>query len=143
MRLDEARTELKRILLAAALLAIAPRAHAEGIRVGNWPTSTAITGAVAVTNLPTAGAYMSTSVAISSTSVTVASSNPNRKGLLIYNNSASIVYIAYDSIASTTHLTFAIAASSTWTMPGPVYLGAVAAVRGSTGDGKLLITELM
>lgn len=86
---------------------------------------------------------MSTSVAISSTSVVVATANPNRKGLIIYNASASIVYIAYDTTASTTHLTFPIAASSAWTMPDPTYTGAVAAVRGSTGDGKLLITEQM
>lgn len=126
---------------AFLILALCGAAGAEGLRIGNWPTSTPVT----VSSLPTAtaGAYMSTSLAISSTSVVVATANPNRKGLLLYNNSTTTVYIAYDSIASTAHLTYAIAAATTWTMPAPIYQGVVTAVRASTGDGKLLVTELM
>ncbi len=136
---------MKRAFLFAAFFAIAPVARAEGIRIGNWPAVTPVSGSVAITSepTPTAGAYMSSSVAISSTSVTVAAANPNRKGILLYNNSTTVVYIAYDATASMTHFTFAIAAAATWTMPQPIYLGAVTAVRATTGDGKLLITELM
>ncbi len=72
----------------------------------------------------------------------MAAANPNRKGLVIYNASSSVVYVAYDLTASATHLTFPIAALSTWTMPFPIYPGAIAAVRASTGDGKLYMTEL-
>lgn len=134
---------IRLILRACVLVFLTTFSRAEGVRIGNWPTNYPVTGSVVVTNVPTAGATMSTSVAISSTSVTVLPANLNRKGLVIYNNSTSSIYVAYDVTASTTHFTYIVTASSSWTMATPIYLGVVSAVRAATGDGKLLITELM
>lgn len=127
---------MARAALVACLLAIAPAARAEGLRVGNWPTLQAIAPA------PAAAAAMTTSVAVSTSSILVAPANAARKGLMLYNNSTTTVYIAYDATATTTHLTFPIATLTTWTMPAPIYTGPIAAVRAATGDGKILATEL-
>ncbi len=130
---------------ALLILACCAATGAEGLRIANWPTSYPVSNLPAVqpvSQQPAASATITMSVAISSSSVQVAGANPSRKGMMIYNASSSIVYIAYDATASTTHITFPIPASSTWTMPAPFYAGSIAAVRGSTGDGKLYLTEL-
>ncbi len=105
--------------------------------MANWPT------VQTTTQTPAATSAMATSVAISSTSVLVVAANPNRRGLMLFNNSTTTVYIAYDGTATMTHLTFPIPSLTTWTMAFPIYLGAIAAVRAAAGDGKILSTELM
>ena len=52
------------------------------------------------------------------------------------------MYIAYDSIAnSANHTTFLVPTYATWTMPFPLWLGSIAAVRNA-GDGTIIVTEL-
>lgn len=87
-------------------------------------------------------ATMSVSGAITTVTSQIVAANPLRRGLFIYNNSANSIYISYSTTASSsTKLTIILATFATWTMPYPIYTGALSAVRNA-GTGNALITEL-
>src|SRR4051812_41942107 len=69
--------------------------------------------------------------------------NPGRKGLVIYNNSANSVYLAFAETAnSSTKMTLIIPTFAHWVATIPIYTGPIAAIRNGAGTGNLLITEL-
>ncbi len=89
-----------------------------------------------------ANATVTASTNILLVSVQFLSLNIKRRGLIIYNNSANSVYIAFDTtVNSNTHMSIIIPTFASWVMPLPVYLGPMSAIRNS-GSGTLLITEL-
>ncbi len=89
-----------------------------------------------------ANATVTASASIALVSVQVLSLNSRRRGLVIYNNSANSVYVAFDTTCSSAnHMTIIIPTFQSWVMPMPIYQGPVAAIRNS-GSGTLLITEL-
>jgi hypothetical protein len=68
--------------------------------------------------------------------------NDWRGGLVIYNNGANTVYIAFDTVCSSaTRMTLQIATFTAWVMPLPIYTGPISAIRNA-GSGILLITEM-
>ena len=108
-----------------------------GVSVQNFPPIQTTSA------LPAFQAVLSVTGSISITPVQLVAANIARKGLILYNNSTTPIYIAYDTtVSSATHMTYVIAASSGWAMPQPVYQGAITGVRGATGDGKILVTDL-
>jgi len=91
---------------------------------------------------PTASNATITTPSISNSSFSVLAANPNRKGIVLYNNSnATIVMVAFAATASSSTFTFSLTAKSTYFMSSPIYLGAISAI-GSVISGTLMITEL-
>lgn len=82
-----------------------------------------------------------TSVTASITSVTVLAANANRKGALVFNDSTSVVYLAFASSASATAFTVKLAAGSYYEMPTPAYTGIITGI-WVAANGSARATEL-
>lgn len=85
-----------------------------------------------------------TTPAVVNVSQLVLPANSSRRGLIIYNNSANSVYLAFDTICNSgNRMTLIIATFNQWVMPLPIYTGPIAAIRNGAGTGVLMITELV
>jgi hypothetical protein len=81
------------------------------------------------------------SVASSASSVTLLSSNSARRGMLVFNDSTAVLYLAYAATATTSAYTVQITPNGYWEMPKPIYPGAISGIWASA-NGNLRITEL-
>lgn len=87
-------------------------------------------------------ATITVSATITTSSVKIISANPNRIGLILYNNSANSVYLALGSAAnSSTNMTFILATFAHLILPSPIYTGDIYGIRNS-GTGIVIATEL-
>lgn len=83
-----------------------------------------------------------TSVASSATTVSLLALNTARKGAYVYNDSTSVLYLAFATTASITAYTTQIPAGAFWEMPtSPVYTGAISGI-WSSANGNARLTEL-
>lgn len=88
-------------------------------------------------------ATFTTTNAITNSSQQILAANPNRKGIMIYNNSSNSVYITLQGPASGTGCHLILAAFATWFSPGPViWRGPLYAIRNA-GSGALNIVEFL
>ncbi len=76
----------------------------------------------------------------SASSMTLAASNSARKGLIIFNDSTSALYVRYGTPATTAIFTVKIAAGGYWEMPAPIYTGQVCGIWDSA-NGVARVTE--
>jgi len=76
------------------------------------------------------------------TNVTLCASNAARKGLIVYNDSPSTMYLKYGATASATSFTVKIPADGYWEMPDPVYTGQIDVIWSSDSTGSARATEL-
>ncbi len=91
---------------------------------------------------PTSATATLTNVAGSATSVSILALNTARKGMTLYNDSSSAMYLAYAPSSSITAYTVKIPANNLFEMPAtPVYIGAMSAL-WDTATGNARITEL-
>jgi hypothetical protein len=79
------------------------------------------------------------SVTMTGSSVTLASSNTSRRSLTIFNNSGGVVYVKLGTSASSSSFTVKMIDQSYYELPYPVYTGSITGF-GSSGD--LLVTEI-
>jgi hypothetical protein len=87
-------------------------------------------------------ATVTQSVAVpTGTGVQIVPANPNRIGLILYNNSANSIYIRYGSPGTSATCTTVIATFAQWVMPQPIYTGALTACRNA-GTGNVIYTEM-
>lgn len=91
--------------------------------------------------LPTSSVATLTSVAGATSSTALLASNGNRKGMMIFNDSTAILYLAFASSASTTAYTVQVAPGGFYEMPSPIYTGALYGI-WSAANGNARITEL-
>lgn len=83
-----------------------------------------------------------TSVAASITSVLIIAANTNRKGLKLYNDSASgVLFIGYGSAVTDSDFTLAIPTGSLFELAVPMFTGAIHGL-WSAADGAVRITEI-
>jgi hypothetical protein len=80
-------------------------------------------------------------VASSATVVTLKASNTSRRGLLIFNDSTSAVFVKYGATATSSDFTVKIAAAGYFEMPAPIYTGQVTGIWASA-NGNAYVTEL-
>jgi hypothetical protein len=80
------------------------------------------------------------SVAASASSVTLLDANPSRKGVVVFNDSTSAVYVAYAPTSSATSFTVKIAAAGFWEMPAPPYTDVLSAI-WDAANGSARVTE--
>lgn len=102
-----------------------------------------ITGALQSSQLyQAANATKIISPSILLVSQVVVPANPDRRGLIIYNNGANSVYLTYGPVSVSAACTRILATFAQWEMMGPViYTGQISAIRNA-GAGTLIITEL-
>ena len=99
-----------------------------------------ISGAVTVSLITTTPTL--SSVGASATTVSLLSSNTSRKGVYIFNDSNSAMYVAFAATASTSLYTVKIPAMSFFEMPTtPIYTGTISAL-WDVATGAARITEL-
>ncbi len=85
---------------------------------------------------------VSTTIPVNPNSVQIVAANANRKGLIIYNNSANSIYVAFAATAnSANNLTVIVPTFTSYIMQFPIYTGVLAATRNS-GSGSAIVTEL-
>jgi hypothetical protein len=75
------------------------------------------------------------------TSVSLLAANSVRKGATIVNNGTANLYIAFAASASTTAFTAKLSAGASYTLPNPVYQGAISGI-WDAANGTAQITEL-
>lgn len=82
-----------------------------------------------------------TSVSSSGTSVSILASNSSRRGATFYNDVDKPCYLKFGATASTSSFTVKIFSNGFFSMPFPVYTGAIDAIWDSSPTGSLRITE--
>lgn len=82
------------------------------------------------------------SVNDSDTSVTLLAENPNRLGVIIFNDSTEKLYVKYGLTASLTSFTTIVGVGAIWEMPRPVYVGRIDGIWAANSTGAARITEL-
>jgi hypothetical protein len=114
-------------------------------QTGTWtvqPGNTANTTAWLV-SLPAASTATVTSTSSSAVSVQVLAANAARKGLVLTNTDANVVYVKFGTTASPTSFTIRMPALSNWEMsPNTAYTGRIDAVWTAAGSGALIATEM-
>lgn len=79
-------------------------------------------------------------VPASTSSVQVLPSNPNRNGLIVYNNSNASCFLAFAASSSTGLFSELLDPGSTYEMPEPIYTGVISAI-WTAANGQLQVTE--
>ena len=94
-----------------------------------------------LTAAPSVSSSSLTNVSNATTSTSILSANPNRKGLILYNNATGTsCNVAFAATASNTAFTFNIAAGSTYVMSPPIYQGAISDIC-TAASGTMRVTE--
>lgn len=84
-----------------------------------------------------------TLVIVTDAGTTLASANPNRKGLLVQIASDGVrLHIKYGTGATTALYSIRLPPNTLWEMPSPTYLGVITAVTPLTLVCETLLTEL-
>lgn len=83
-----------------------------------------------------------TNVSDSNLNQTLLEANPDRRGVILHNNSTEILYLKYGDTASSTSYTYKINPNAHWEMPFPIYTGRIDGIWASNGTGAARITEL-
>lgn len=78
-------------------------------------------------------------VTASSSSTTLAASNGNRVGLLIYNNSSADLFVSFSEETTTDDFTFVLPSKAFYEMPSVYYTGDVSGI----GAGDIHVTEVL
>lgn len=68
--------------------------------------------------------------------------NPDRKGVILWNDSTAAALIKFGTGASDTDFTWMIISQSGYEFPDPIYIGDVSAIWDSV-DGAMMVTELL
>lgn len=102
---------------------------------------------VALNELLSGGLGLSTatlsSVSDLDTSQTLLSANSDRKGLVIYNDSTAILYVAFAATATTSAFTYRLVPTATLELFGEKnYVGVISGIWASNASGAARITEL-
>lgn len=80
-------------------------------------------------------------VAASAASVTLAAANAERQGLIVYNDSASVLMVKYGTAATATSFTYLLQPGGTLEMGQVVYRGVVTGI-WTAAAGAARVTEL-
>lgn len=83
------------------------------------------------------------SVNSSASSGQLLAANPNRIGVMIFNDDANALYVKYGTTATLTDMTVRISGTfGYWEMPFPIYTGRIDGIWAADGSGGARITEL-
>lgn len=88
-----------------------------------------------------AGSAALTNVASSASNQTLLAASDQRIGVIIHNDSTSILNVKYGATASATSYTYEIGPGGTWEMPVPIFAGILDGI-WDAANGSARITEL-
>lgn len=110
------------------------------VTVGNFPATQPVSGTVSVNNFPggSVGTATVTNVSVSTASTSLASSNVNRRKLIVHNESGTL-FLKLGTAASATSYTYRLTANTVAEITG--YYGDVHAIKAS-GTSAVLVTDL-
>ncbi len=110
----------------------------------NTPTLAAGTNTIGAVNIAqAAGTAGLTQPALAITSFTVLAANASRKGAVLFNDSANVVYLAYAATATTTAYTMQLDPNGgRYELPAPVYSGIITGI-ALAATGNLRVTEIL
>lgn len=139
-----------RLRIATTITGGSIQAFTKLAQVGYAPflqlTSSPVTANV---NAIQSGAWFTTAtatlsnVASSATTVTVLASNANRKGMMVFNDSTSVLYLKFGATASTTSYTVQIASNGYYEMPASPYMyTGICDGIWSSANGNARVTEI-
>ena len=116
------------------------------VGITNFPAVQTVTGSVGITNTVKTSEEILTSASgtytpANASTVTVAASNPNRRNVVMYNNSNKAVYVKFGTGASSTDFTVKIFADDKWDV-NTRYSGVITAQWTSAGTSGIFITEV-
>lgn len=116
---------------------------APGQTVGITGTpNVAVPGGVVVDPVAVGAATVGRVVA-SATVVTLAAANANRRGMIVFNDSASSLLVKYGAGATAASFTVRVLAGGYWEMPNPTYTGQVTGIwEGAGPTGGAQVTEV-
>ena len=83
-----------------------------------------------------------TAVASSASSAQMLASTAGRRGAMMFNDDANLVYVKFGTTASATDYTVQIPAGGYFEFPSPIYTGRVDAIWAADGAGSMRITEI-
>lgn len=92
------------------------------------------------TNSKSSNATLS-NVSSSASNGTLLSQNTDRIGVLIFNDSTSILYLKYGATASVSSYSVRMESGSYWEMPQPIFTGQIDGIWASA-NGAARVTEL-
>ncbi len=81
-------------------------------------------------------------VASSASTTQILAANSSRRGMMIYNDSTSVLYLSFAATASTSSYSLQLAANSFYEMPVPIYTGVISGIWASA-NGFTRVTELI
>jgi len=89
-----------------------------------------------------AGTATLSNVTASVSSVTIIAANESRKGVVVFNDSSSDMYLKFGDTASTSSFTVKVSSNTLYEMPGPhLYSGVIDGI-WDTATGTARVTEL-
>lgn len=95
------------------------------------------------TGITSSNCFITTSASITNSSVLVVGANPNRKGFIVWNNSANSVYLSFATTSSSATPTYILGAFTSWVYQGLIiYQGPISGIR-NTGSGTVTVYELL
>jgi hypothetical protein len=102
---------------------------------------TATIAGTAQVNLAAPTASAPSSVAASTSSVTLAAANATRRGLSVYNDGTANLFVKHGATASASSFTVKVPAGGLYELPAPYYRGVVDGI-WDVANGSARITEL-
>lgn len=111
---------------------------AKRVKVYNWNAETLTWERGSSASVSPDTATLS-NVTMTGSSVTLAASNTDRKGLYIFNDSGVTVYVKLGTTASSTSFTVKMSDQDYYELPSPIYTGIVTVLGAS---GSVRVTEV-
>ncbi len=84
-----------------------------------------------------------TSVAQSTSTITILSANPTRKGAIVFNNTTSgFLYVKLGASGTSVDFSYKMPPGGALELPFPAYTGVITGVWSTSGSGTAQVTEL-
>lgn len=117
------------------------------VTVGSYTYATDEAGGVhtqkMITEEPLATTATPTTVAAANGSFPALAANTARKGLTIYNNSNSEVFVSFSATAGANNFSFKLQPGSLYEMPNPIFGGEISVYwAAASPTGSVVVTEL-
>lgn len=91
----------------------------------------------------TSSVIKTTTPSITTASVQLVGTNPNRRGFQVWNNSSNSIYLSWDSTSSSATPSVILASFQTYSMTsGVIWTGPIAGIRNS-GSGTCTVWEFV
>jgi len=134
-------TEATLLAIDAVLDAIKVKTDNIDVALSTRATEATLLNVLAELGGASASSQTRTSVTVNNIATLLASSNADRKGLFLYNDSGANIYVGFSNTITASNFTVRLQNNAYWEMPNPFFTGNVYGIRNS-GSGNMLVTEI-